>query len=166
MRQTGRHPFWLLAAITCAFVAFQHPEMDGAILSNGSILTYGNSLNSNNGTYHLQHQLLGSQRVLTWDHTYCQYGEWSTAFDVPAPQPPWFPECVPPYTHTNQWGNGDTGNYLAMQTDGNLVLYNGSNSAIWSTSTNGYGSSAVLNAQDDGNLVVYYNTNVVIWALF
>jgi hypothetical protein len=61
---------------------------------------------------------------------------------------------------------GDEFDVLNVQSDGNVVLYNGSGTAIWSTSTQGFGSSVVLNAQDDGNLVVYYNTNVAIWSLY
>ncbi|MEJ2858627.1 MULTISPECIES: hypothetical protein [unclassified Saccharothrix] len=43
---------------------------------------------------------------------------------------------------------------LTMQTDGNLVLYNANNQAVWHTHTNGTGATyAVL--QYDGNFVVY-----------
>jgi hypothetical protein len=140
--------------------------MDAAILSNGSTLTYGSSLNSDNGTYHLQHQLFGGMRVLTWDHSYCYSAEWISSYDDPVKYSAGLPPCYPPYTHARQSGNGDTGNHLVMQSDGNLVLIDGSGNPIWETHTNGYGSTAVLNAQDDGNLVVYYNTNVPIWSLF
>jgi RHS repeat-associated protein len=45
-------------------------------------------------------------------------------------------------------------NYATMQTDGNFVLYNPSNSALWSTGT--YGTNAgPIYIQDDGNLVLY-----------
>lgn len=167
MRNRSCRSFWLSAVLTCAFALLQFPTMDGAVLSNGSTLSYGSSLNSDNGTYHLQHQLFGSKRVLTWDRQWCYFYEWNTAYDDPGPPVfGWTQQCYPPYSHVDQWGNGDTGNYLSMQTDGNLVLYNGSNTAIWEANTDGYGSSAFLSAQDDGNLVVYYNTNVPIWALY
>jgi RHS repeat-associated protein len=45
-------------------------------------------------------------------------------------------------------------NYAIMQTDGNFVLYNSSNSALWSTGTAGSNASSIF-MQDDGNLVSY-----------
>jgi len=51
---------------------------------------------------------------------------------------------------------------LNMQTDGNLVLYNGSWSPIWATGTGGSGNQ--LNLQPDGNLVMYSNTGSPLWA--
>lgn len=131
-----------------------------AILSNGGTLTYGSSLTSDNGTYHLQHILnpgLGS-RVLSWDRPWCDESHWESYFDSP--------RCGSLGSHGSQSPFGDAGDYLIVQADGNVVLYNGSSTYLWSTHTEGYGSSVVLNAQDDGNLVVYYNTDVAIWALY
>lgn len=49
-----------------------------------------------------------------------------------------------------------SGNYhLALQTDGNLVLYNSSWSPVWDTGTSGDGSAVNLYMQADGNLVLY-----------
>ena len=51
-----------------------------------------------------------------------------------------------------------------MQNDGNLVLYDGNNTAIWSSGTGGYGVSpykAVM--QNDGNLVVYDANQYALW---
>ncbi len=48
---------------------------------------------------------------------------------------------------------------LKYHTDGNLVLYNGSN-MIWGTNTRGL-SSNVVSMQDDGNLVVYSQSRAV-----
>jgi YD repeat-containing protein len=45
-------------------------------------------------------------------------------------------------------------NYATMQPDGNFVLYNPSNSALWSSGTSGTSASSVF-MQDDGNLVLY-----------
>ena len=45
-------------------------------------------------------------------------------------------------------------NYATMQTDGNFVLYNSSNSALWSTGTGGTNASSIF-MQDDGNWVLY-----------
>ena len=51
---------------------------------------------------------------------------------------------------------------LAMQTDGNLVLYHNGKGAIWSTGTNGKGGfNAIM--QGDGNFVVYDVKNSAIW---
>jgi hypothetical protein len=52
---------------------------------------------------------------------------------------------------------------LKMQLDGNLVLFNGSGSAIWNTGTQSYpGAYATL--QKDGNLVVYDAKAQYKWA--
>jgi RHS repeat-associated protein len=45
-------------------------------------------------------------------------------------------------------------NHATMQTDGNFVLYNSSNSALWSTGTGGTNAQSIM-MQDDGNLVLY-----------
>lgn len=50
---------------------------------------------------------------------------------------------------------------LIMQSDGNLVLYEGS-SALWASNTVGRGAYAVM--QGDGNLVVYNWSNQAVWA--
>jgi hypothetical protein len=51
---------------------------------------------------------------------------------------------------------------LAMQTDGNLVLYKGS-TALWSSNTAGTAGQFVI-MQDDGNLVVYTAASVGLWS--
>jgi hypothetical protein len=70
-------------------------------------------------------------------------------------------------THINQWGAGTSTATLAMQSDGNLVLYNNSSlsSAVWETNTDGF-SGAYLNAQDVGNLVVYSSSNTPLWSIY
>ncbi|MGB3463942.1 MAG: hypothetical protein WBA74_01675 [Cyclobacteriaceae bacterium] len=52
----------------------------------------------------------------------------------------------------------------AMQTDGNLVLYDNANRAKWATNTSGRAGSW-LNIQNDGNVVLYRN-NVPQWQTF
>jgi cell wall-associated NlpC family hydrolase len=52
-----------------------------------------------------------------------------------------------------------SGNYLAMQPEGNLVVYNGG-TALWNSSTWGF-PGADLHLQNDGNLVVYQNGHAV-----
>jgi len=56
---------------------------------------------------------------------------------------------------------GNPGKAL-MQSDGNLVTYNGSGAATWATGT--YGRTGVwLALQDDGNLVLYQGACTPIW---
>ncbi|HEY9880534.1 MAG TPA: peptidoglycan DD-metalloendopeptidase family protein [Leptolyngbyaceae cyanobacterium] len=52
---------------------------------------------------------------------------------------------------------------LSFQSDGNLVLYTPSNSAIWATGTVG-NSAGKLAIQSDGNIVLYDNSNRPMWA--
>ncbi|WP_081081012.1 curculin (mannose-binding) lectin [Burkholderia territorii] len=57
----------------------------------------------------------------------------------------------------------DNGQYhLAMQTDGNLVLY-GPTGAVWQSQTSGSGGNRVV-MQGDGNLVVYRADNKAVWS--
>jgi hypothetical protein len=51
---------------------------------------------------------------------------------------------------------------LILQTDNNLVLYQGSR-AIWSTNTVGSGASKLI-FQNDGNLVLYTANNIAKWS--
>lgn len=56
---------------------------------------------------------------------------------------------------------------LAMQSDGNLVLYNSKGSPLWQSRTSNPGSPnratrAVM--QSDGNFVLYNDSNVALWA--
>jgi hypothetical protein len=52
---------------------------------------------------------------------------------------------------------------LAMQTDGNLVLYHNGVGATWATGTNGKGGHSA-NMQADGNFVLYNSANKPLWA--
>jgi WD40 repeat protein len=51
-----------------------------------------------------------------------------------------------------------------LQQDGNLVLYDPYNQALWSSGTNGHGNVWDLVMQSDGNLVIYDGHNHPIWA--
>jgi hypothetical protein len=51
---------------------------------------------------------------------------------------------------------------LAMQTDGNLVLYEGS-TALWASHTAGSGATVAV-MQDDGNFVLYTTAGKAVWA--
>ena len=52
---------------------------------------------------------------------------------------------------------------LAMQTDGNFVLYEGG-TPLWSSNTAGTGSTNFAIMQDDANLVVYTSASVAVWS--
>ena len=63
------------------------------------------------------------------------------------------------------WASETTGSTLGvviMQRDGNLVVYDGSNTPIWASGTSGR-SGAFLAVQDDSNAVIYLNREPV-WA--
>ena len=51
-----------------------------------------------------------------------------------------------------------------MQTDGNLVIYDGSNRAIWASNTSGHKGNYQLILQRDRNVVIYDSSNRAIWA--
>jgi hypothetical protein len=57
--------------------------------------------------------------------------------------------------------NGKSSTKCSFQTDGNLVVYNGS-TPVWNTMTNGKGGS-YISLQDDGNLCIYTKDNIAIW---
>jgi hypothetical protein len=52
---------------------------------------------------------------------------------------------------------------LAMQKDGNLVLYRANGTPIWSSGTRGSGATRFV-VQNDGNLVLYTAKNRAVWA--
>ncbi len=92
---------------------------------------------------------------------------WASGTNLPAPPP------APSGCGTFQPGQGLTagkqydscdGRYtLAMQTDGNLVLYHNGVGALWATGTNGKsGYNMVM--QGDGNFVLYDTKNHPLWA--
>jgi hypothetical protein len=58
---------------------------------------------------------------------------------------------------------GKIASEVIMQTDGNLVLYNSSDGPIWASGTDG-NTGAYLRVQNDGNLVVYSNSGRALWA--
>ncbi|TQF05406.1 hypothetical protein E6W39_28195 [Kitasatospora acidiphila] len=52
---------------------------------------------------------------------------------------------------------------LTLQNDGNLVLYNSSGSAIWSSQTWGHTPGSAF-MQSDGNFVLYDNNHNALWS--
>jgi hypothetical protein len=65
-----------------------------------------------------------------------------------------------PYWDAATWGRGSNC-HLTMQTDGNLVIYNGS-TYIWDSGTWG-NPGAYVEAQYDGNVVIYRPDRTPIW---
>lgn len=64
------------------------------------------------------------------------------------------------------WSTGTHGrntSSLVMQGDGNLVLYSANGNALWSTGTHG-NNGAFLGVQDDGNVVVYTANGRPLWS--
>ncbi len=57
---------------------------------------------------------------------------------------------------------GSDGYAAIMQTDGNFVLYGKHSDPLWASDTNGHGGST-LALQTDGNLVVYSPSHVALW---
>jgi hypothetical protein len=60
---------------------------------------------------------------------------------------------------TNKMGGGHR---LAMQHDGNLVIYNSNNGVVWAANRQGEPRYAIM--QNDANLVVYSTSGGAIWA--
>jgi hypothetical protein len=66
-----------------------------------------------------------------------------------------------PYWDSQTSGRGSNCT-LAMQTDGNLVIYNGT-TPVWDSRTWGH-PGAHLAAQWDGNMVIYTSNGAALWA--
>lgn len=65
-----------------------------------------------------------------------------------------------------QWStrtDGNPGAWLAMQTDGNLVIYSAAGRPLWNTRTDGKGGRRLV-MQADGNLVIYRADNRPVWS--
>jgi len=63
------------------------------------------------------------------------------------------------------WQSGTSGSEaskLAMQDDGNLVIYDAREKALWATGTQG-NQSAYLAVQTDGNVVIYSREDRPLW---
>lgn len=67
------------------------------------------------------------------------------------------------YYTGSYWFSSNFKYYLKMQSDGNLVIYNRKDKALWSSKTNG-NPGAILCMQSDGNLVIYDTKDNPIWS--
>jgi|GEM_PF-5326357 len=108
----------------------------GDSLQSGQSLQKGQSLLSKNGDYELVMQSDGNFVLYSRDLG-AQGAIWSTGT---------YKGCV--------------GQYVAMGTDGNLVVYG--SRPCWASNTQGH-SGARLIVQDDGNTVIYDTANKAIW---
>lgn len=94
---------------------------------------------------------------------------WVQYFLNPPPQPNPFPPTLTDrltpgdMLHGGQHITSANGRYaLAMQADGNLVVYE-SQKALWSSATHGQGAHVAI-MQGDGNLVLYAPEGRAVWA--
>jgi hypothetical protein len=60
------------------------------------------------------------------------------------------------------WETGTEGEILAMQLDGNLVVYGKNREPVWASDTAG-NMNAVLAASDDGRLMILSEDQIVLW---
>jgi hypothetical protein len=120
-------------------VAAAGPQVIGSSLSVGGKLLPGQSLLSPHGTYRLDMQTDGN---LVLRNSNCVPGS---------------PGC--PYALWGLGTWGQPGNFLVMQTDGNLVVYSPTKRAVWAIQS--WGPSHVLRVQDNSNLVVYSGQRAV-----
>ena len=58
--------------------------------------------------------------------------------------------------------NGTDPGYVAMQDDGNFVIYDASGTPIWHTNTWG-NPGAYLTIHDDGNMAIYAAGGHLLW---
>ena len=66
------------------------------------------------------------------------------------------------------WSSGTAGTTLGhvlLQSDGNLVVYDGGGLGQWSTETVGTASPRLV-VQNDGNLVIYNGSGRAVWDRF
>ncbi|KAF4972003.1 hypothetical protein FSARC_1333 [Fusarium sarcochroum] len=110
--------------------------MSGDRLDNGSWLSPGESLWSPNGSNELRMQEDGKIAVY-WDGG-----------------------CT--YQSSEDEHEGIKG--LVMQDDGNLVIYDENDEAVWASNTEGSGDSVHLVVQDDGNVVLYQDDEEAVWS--
>jgi len=111
------------------------PGQGGAgVLSPGATLNPGGAVTSDDGRYSLVYQADGNLVL------YAQgAARWSSRTD------------------------GTTPGVVAMQGDGNLVVYDSNGTPVWASRTDGH-PDAQLFVQSDGNVVIYENGGRAIWS--
>ena len=114
------------------------------ILRAGSHLKAGEFLTSNNKAYYAVLQHDGNFEVYVSNHWVPKNARWSSKTGNKYP-------FIGPYN-------------LFMQTDGNVVMYDTYNRAVWNSQTPMKGAKPHLLAmQDDGNLVLYDGNGKSTW---
>ncbi len=58
---------------------------------------------------------------------------------------------------------GSDGTVAVMQTDGNLVVYGRTSNPLWNSQTDQHFEGVHLDVQDDGNVVLYTQSGAVLW---
>jgi len=140
-------------------------NLRGWSLPSGSTLSPGQYLMSQNGTYKLS---MGTNGLLELSYVTAPVGQSGSYF---------CPMWSQPYGSLDLTGlanNGgqeiykpslNAGSYLAMQTDGNAVIYPGTSSGTTIALSNTYNNpGAALYVQSDGNVVVYAANGTPLWA--
>jgi hypothetical protein len=112
-------------------------EFHGDTMTSGMILGKSQYISSQNAIYAL---------VFQSDSNLAMYSGVST--------PLWMP-------NNNLGTAGSNADRLAMQTDGNLVMYRPDNSVVWNSQTGGH-PGAWAKLQSDGNFVVYSATGTAL----
>ena len=139
-------------------------NLRGWSLPSGSTLSPGQYLMSQNGMYKLS---MGTNGLLELSYMTRPVGQSGSYF---------CPMWSRPYSTSNVGslvlGDGETyspslnaGSYLAMQTDGNAVIYPGTSSgSTIGLSNTPNNPGAALYVQSDGNVVVYAANGTALWA--
>ncbi|WP_157537551.1 ricin-type beta-trefoil lectin domain protein [Kitasatospora azatica] len=129
------------------------PLKGSVALNNGGVLTtpWVNKDDSASTVLTNTDQVIGSgQRIVSTTTTLTMQGDGNLILS-------------PLNSSTVLWASGTynhPGAYAKMQVDGNFVVYDSSNNALWSTQT--FGTNR-LRLQTDRNLVVYDNNSKVLW---
>ncbi len=112
------------------------PAAQGDLMQPGEVLNPDQSISSANGQYYLVYQADGNLVL----------------YRIRDGSPLWASNTA-----------GRSGQVCIMQTDGNLVIYDGNAHPLWASNTAGNPGSRLV-IQDDGNVVIYRPNNNPIWA--
>ncbi|MFF7632298.1 ricin-type beta-trefoil lectin domain protein [Kitasatospora sp. NPDC008050] len=147
-------------------VTWGHPGATATMQPDGNLVVYDASHNALWASGTNGHN--SAHAVLQADNNFVVYDNqnnalWSSGTNRDAPT--WRGIVLRAPASMNIWGQHDLagGSRLAMQPDGNLVLYSSTNHPLWAAGTNGH-PGAHLQVQYDGNVVVYDTDNKALWS--
>ncbi len=129
-----------------------------ATLSQGDTLYCGSRLWADNNIYNLSCHDFGTDQIGVVLSTGTSIIYWDSFSDTSGGYG----------THVAQSGYAGPSSSIAMQLDGNFVLYDDGTyggGAKWATNTNSTGAETV-NMQTDGNLVLYDHYSNPKWSIF